>query len=216
MKRSAYKPPTGKYSIVVAIVGGLACTALLFLAVPLSQKLSEFMSPTPEPLPEIEDTPPPPEFVEDTPPEEVEEPEPEPDDFVNQPMDLDLGLEVADIPTGFGNGLDLSISNFALAGDDGPGAGGALDQPPKPVRKPQPVYPQSLLKRKIGGRVQVACVVSDKGDVTSASVRTSSGQSKLDEAAVKAARRWKFKPAIVAGRPSKGSVVIPFNFEVRG
>ena len=215
MGRHVYRPPRGRYSVGVAILAGVVCTMLLFLAIPLSQKLSDFMSPPEPPVVEIDDIAPPPEFVqEEEPPEEVE-PEPEPDDFVEEPTNLDLGLEVADLPTGIGGGIQLSIGNFGLAGDGGGGVSDELDQDPKPVSKPQPTYPRTLLQKGVGGKVQIACTVDKTGAVASASVLKTSGQAALDQAALKAAQRWKFKPAIRQGRPAAGEVIIPFSFEVR-
>lgn len=90
-----------------------------------------------------------------------------------------------------------------------------MDTPPQPTTKFPPQYPSSLLQKKITGKVIVACVVDASGKISGTSIRQSSGQRELDQAALTAVSRWKFKPAQKAGKPVKGSVLVPFNFEIK-
>lgn len=113
----------------------------------------------------------------------------------------------------------MDIPQFGRGGGGGGGQDDlmseGMESPPLPVSKAQPVYPPSLLKKGIGGKVLVACVVDDSGQVVSTSIKMSSGQPDLDKAAVNAVGKWKFKPGLKAGKPMKTTCIVPFNFEVK-
>lgn len=62
-------------------------------------------------------------------------------------------------------------------------------QIPTPKQLP-PVYPEKELRRRIGGTAVVAFTYAADGKVTSATIKTSSGNKNLDAAAVTAVRQW--------------------------
>lgn len=212
--RHVYRPPRGRYSGIFAIIGGVIATLAVFIAIPLSQKLADMTSPAPIAMPEPEAAPPPEMelVVEEPPPEEPEEepPEPPPESAPNLDMALDVELSV-----GPGGGVSLSIPKFAMAGGDDPFGSGDLESPPKPYRKSPPVYPSNLLSKGVGGKVEIACVINASGAISSSKVRKSSGNSSLDQAALKAVRKWKFNPAVRGGKKVKATCVVPFNFEIK-
>lgn len=72
---------------------------------------------------------------------------------------------------------------------------------PEMIYKHQATYPKMAKQAGLTGKVTVMALVDKKGDVKDAKVLKSSGITSLDEAAVKAARKCKFKPAIQNGRP---------------
>ena len=79
------------------------------------------------------------------------------------------------------------------------------------INSPRPPYPyEARSKRITGSGVIIADVDSASGDVTSASVSKSTGSSILDDAAVSAFRRWKFRPGTVS------KVSIPITFTLTG
>ncbi|MBK1833975.1 energy transducer TonB [Roseibacillus ishigakijimensis] len=216
--RHVYQPPRGNrpLNIAAAIVGGLVFTFLVFYVIPLMQKLegkkeevtttmeAAYVEEAPEDF-ELEEEPPPPE----------EEPEPEPElNLETEPMDI------ADIPfdlgAGVGGKMMLNLKpNFEVADDPNALGGGDLDTPPRPTSKPPPRYPGEMLKKKQGGKVLVLVTVDERGVVTNASVKESSGFQALDQAALNAAKRWKFKPGIKGGRKAVMTATIPFNFRVK-
>jgi periplasmic protein TonB len=51
--------------------------------------------------------------------------------------------------------------------------------------------------------------------VVETSIKRSSGLADLDQAAMQALKRWKFKPAIRNGRRAKAHVNQPFKFRVQ-
>ena len=77
---------------------------------------------------------------------------------------------------------------------------------------PQPQYPDELKKKKIRGRVEVQITISEQGLVTAA--EAVSGPSELFAAAVGAAKRARFVPTIISGKPKQINGVINFNFKL--
>jgi TonB family protein len=76
----------------------------------------------------------------------------------------------------------------------------------------KPAYPPAAVPDKLQGQVIVRIVVSETGDVETAEVV--SGNPVLANAAVDAAKQWKFKPYIRNGQPVKAAVKLPFDFAV--
>ncbi|HEX8353066.1 MAG TPA: TonB family protein, partial [Pyrinomonadaceae bacterium] len=60
------------------------------------------------------------------------------------------------------------------------------------------------------GNVTVYLVVNEKGDVES--VQRADGPQQLQQAAAEAARRWKFNPTVVDGRPVRVTGFLSFSF----
>jgi len=80
------------------------------------------------------------------------------------------------------------------------------------IRKVDPVYPTAARSAGQSGAVQVEVLVSERGDVISA--RALSGPAILQNAAVSAARAWKFKASTLGGVPVKTTTTIVFNFKL--
>jgi len=215
LKRHLYKPPKGKLSAVLAIVGGLLATLAVFVAIPISQKLNDLFQNDQAFIPdEVTVEPPESQLEEQAPP--PEEPEEEtPEEMPEESMNLDLGLDLGDLTTGSGGGFLMEIPKFSLKNQDDPLGSGNLDSPPTPISKPPPVYPNTLLGKGVGGRVTVTCTVDASGRVTATRVKQSSGHTELDRAAIDAVNRWKFKPGTKAGKPATATCVVPFSFEVK-
>ena len=97
-----------------------------------------------------------------------------------------------------------------------PGQAGmpAFDTPPEPVEQPAPVYPEAARAAGIVGRTFVTVTIDAAGMVTDAKVTESSGDATLDAAAVEAARKWTFKPAMSGGSPVASTVVLPVEFKL--
>jgi protein TonB len=82
-----------------------------------------------------------------------------------------------------------------------------LDNPP-------PSYP--MLSRRAGeeGRVVLRVLVSPGGRADDVEIRSSSGYSRLDEAARDTVRRWRFVPAKRGDQPVPAWVLIPISFRL--
>lgn len=80
----------------------------------------------------------------------------------------------------------------------------------KATQKVSPTYPVVAKTQRITGVVKVYLVVDEKGAV--ASIERTSGPVVLQQAAMDAARRWKFRPTVVEGQPVRVVGFINFNF----
>ena len=78
------------------------------------------------------------------------------------------------------------------------------------TRRVLPIYPQIARNAAAEGIVRVYVIVDEQGNVSG--IDRSEGPSLLRGAAEDAARRWKFSPTIVAGKPQRLSGFIEFNF----
>jgi len=104
------------------------------------------------------------------------------------------------------------------------GASNPAEPPPKAVRRSpgvvtgsavkrvDPVYPPAAREARLAGVVAVEVTVSEQGNVTSA--RALSGPTLLQNAAVSAARAWKFKASTLGGTPVTTTTTIFFNFKL--
>lgn len=89
----------------------------------------------------------------------------------------------------------------------------ALSDKPKVIRRVEPVYPELAKKAGIEGRVIVKVLINTKGDVEK--VQLLKSHPMLDDAAIAAARKFKFKPGKQRDRFVKVWMTIPFTFRLR-
>jgi len=78
-----------------------------------------------------------------------------------------------------------------------------------------PVYPGMSKKLKEEGTVLLKILVTKEGRVADIEIKNSSGFKRLDDAAVKAIKRWKFNPATQAGAAIDYWYDIDFEFSLR-
>lgn len=83
------------------------------------------------------------------------------------------------------------------------------------ISAPVPVYPELARKRGQEGTVNVRCQVDAHGQVVNVAIAQSSGFRLLDEAALKAVAKWKFKPGRKNGENVAGTVVVPIQFKLQ-
>ena len=87
-------------------------------------------------------------------------------------------------------------------------SGGVLNG--KAIKKPQPRYPPEAKAARAQGTVSVQITVNENGDVVSAVAV--SGHPLLQPAGVEAARKAKFEPTTLCGKPIRLTGVITYNF----
>lgn len=80
------------------------------------------------------------------------------------------------------------------------------------ITKAPSVYPEIAKRAGIQGPVQVQIMISEDGRVLAADVL--SGHILLREAALQAARQWRFRPTILNGVPVPVTGVITFDFQL--
>jgi TonB family protein len=83
---------------------------------------------------------------------------------------------------------------------------------PEMIEVVEPVYPECVKKENCEGKVWVKCLVDKKGVVRKAMVYKPSKYKVLDEAAVAAAPKCKFKPAVQNGQPVAVWITYPVVF----
>lgn len=87
-----------------------------------------------------------------------------------------------------------------------------------PLMRSQPEYPRSALAKRQRGFVEMHLRVGPDGSVLDVTVVRSEPEGVFDESAVKAVRKWKFKPKVVGGQPveTAGKQLIEYNLVDRG
>ena len=86
-----------------------------------------------------------------------------------------------------------------------------IDKPPVVVRSPDPAYPKNTQKVKGQRGVVLKVIVGTDGLVHDVQVIGSLGPG-FDEEAIKAVRRWTFKPASAQGKPVAASINVQMVF----
>jgi len=89
-----------------------------------------------------------------------------------------------------------------------------VEELPQMIYQEKPEYPRLARQAGITGIVWVKALVDKEGNVRRAQVGKSSGTASLDEAAVEAAYKNKFRPGIQNGRPVNCWVTYKVNFEL--
>ena len=87
------------------------------------------------------------------------------------------------------------------------------DEVPEAISRVEPKYPAEAIIRRTQGIVLVAVLVDTAGRVREARIKRSIRG--LDEAALVAARQWRFKPALRQGRPVAMWTGCPVKFSLR-
>ncbi len=78
------------------------------------------------------------------------------------------------------------------------------------AKKVQPTYPAIAKSARATGPVNVQITVNESGEVIDA--RVINGNPLLRDAALQAAKQWKFKPTELSGKPVKVQGIVTFNF----
>ncbi|BCX19273.1 MAG: hypothetical protein KatS3mg117_2955 [Geminicoccaceae bacterium] len=102
-------------------------------------------------------------------------------------------------------------------GGSAAGAEGGGEPPgfaPGSADNPLPRYPTVARRRGIEGTVTLEVKVSASGLAEQVALARSSGSALLDEAALEAVRRWRFRPARRGGEPVPGVVTVPITFRL--
>ncbi|MGC6425437.1 MAG: energy transducer TonB [Akkermansiaceae bacterium] len=214
--RHVYRPPRPNrlLSRVVVVLSGAIFTLFVFVVIPLMQRLdNSFQKEKPDLVANVQVQ----EQEEYVIPDEIEQPEEEVEPPPPEPAEapeVDLAMDLPDLGTGGTGRVNLNLSAglaAAAAGFDE----GEMDAEPTVRSGANPTIPRSALKKlKSRGtaRVIISGMIDERGNVIDASVKQSSGISSLDEAALKAFRRYKFSPAIKGGAKAKARVSQPFTF----
>ena len=86
------------------------------------------------------------------------------------------------------------------------------DAKPKALATPAPEYPPEERSKGIAGTTLLTLTLDAKGIVWEVEVAKSSGNRNLDQAAVNAARQWRFSPRIQGGARIASRIHVPITF----
>ena len=118
---------------------------------------------------------------------------------------------------GFGNGIGKGVGNGNGNGVGGSGGGvfavGNGVSQPTLVSKVDPEYSEEARKAKYNGTVQLSIVVNTDGKAEEIKVVKSVGMG-LDEKAVEAVQKWRFKPGLKSGVAVKTRALVEVNFRL--
>jgi len=115
---------------------------------------------------------------------------------------------------GTGSGLGPGSGGGTGGGVYKGGGSGVTD--PVPTYEAVPVYTGEAMRARIQGAVWVECTVTKAGVCTDTHVvRSLDSKYGLDQEAVTAARKWRFKPGLFQGQPVDVIVLIEIEFRLR-
>lgn len=122
---------------------------------------------------------------------------------------VDLGNETGGTP---------SDAAAVASRDSGVGSSDSTEAPSaiEGAGNPPPRYPVLARQRKEQGRLALRVMVDAGGGVTGLSIVASSGSRLLDEAAIDAVKRWRFRPARRNDSAIPGVVEVPILFRLTG
>jgi protein TonB len=89
------------------------------------------------------------------------------------------------------------------------------DDPPRPITPIKPVYPDIAQEAGIEGQVLIQCFIDKTGRVKETIVIKGVPNTGLDESAVAALRRTRFRPARQRENPVGVWITIPINFKLQ-
>lgn len=173
------------------------------------------------PPPSISNVPPPPSIALSVPVARpsVGVPVPVPDAEISEEQTFATQTELSQMTApvaGEGTASDslfIDPSEFQIEDEPGMDEFVAFEQPPAPIKKVEPKYPDLARKAGVEGRVFVKVLVDREGKVKKAVIY--SGPEIFHEESIAAALQWVFKPAIQRDKPIAVWVALPFLFKLR-
>jgi len=113
---------------------------------------------------------------------------------------------------GSGNGVGFGPGSGAGTGGGVYRIGGGVSAP-VPIFKPEPEYSEEARKAKFQGAVILSIVILPDGSTTNIRVTRPLGLG-LDEKAIEAVQKWKFRPSLKDGKPVAVSANVEVNFRL--
>ncbi len=136
--------------------------------------------------------------VEEVKPEPPKKPEPEPEPQPPAEASVASALEeVKDVPEGLSEEIPVVTEP-------------AFRSTPRP-----PSYPRMARRRNLEGVVLIEVLVDEAGNSQEIKIIESSGHEILDKAALRAVKKWEFKPMVRDGIATLSKVRVPVAFNLR-
>ncbi len=205
---------------VLSHISAFGLALFIFLALPITQLLSEKAAASSHILLDAAAMPPPPAPPPEPPPEEEEVAEEDVPEMEKELQPLDLSqLDVALNP-GVGDALNMgsAILGFGVTPDtiaqmdifelkD-------LDNDPQRMVAVAPIYPFQFKREGISGWVKLIIVINEKGRVIKADVESSSHRE-FEQPGIDAIMQWRFEPGTRNGKPVKVRRLQPISYTLR-
>ena len=219
MSNSVYHPPRLGRIPVGPVAGAAVLAVLIFLALPLTQLLSNLQK-SDKPVRVGDITIPPPDAPPPEPPppeeDEIEEEKPE---LEEEMKPLDISQLDAVLNPGFGDALSIgqAVRGFGMTPDtiaqmeifelkD-------LDNNPRRIFAARPVYPFQFKREGIEGSVRTIIIIDERGNVIDAKIQSTT-HKEFVKPAIDAVLQWKFEPGTRNGKPVKVRRIQPFSFKL--
>ena len=203
------------------VIGTVVATLALFIVLPLMQTISKpptddlFLSEVD--LANAEPPPPSPQAEE---PEPEPKPKERPPELAEEAAPLDLSqLEMAlnpDSSQGWMGSGDFAVKLNTIVSESSDDSADQifsmddLDQKPRAVYQPSPLFTKQL-RRKAPGKVNVIFIVDERGRVIEPRVRSST-DTIFEKPALDAIKRWKFEPGKRSGKAVRFRMLAPITF----
>jgi TonB family protein len=123
-----------------------------------------------------------------------------------------FAMEEIDVPDPEFGAVEIGPELKAETGGEGNPTGRLPYRRPELMMLVPPVYPKDAEKKGIEGTVGLRVLVTKKGTVDKVEVETSSGHDQMDQAAIKAARKTRFRPAVKDGQRVAMWINYPIQF----
>jgi protein TonB len=115
------------------------------------------------------------------------------------------------VPGGVPGGVVGGVEGMV---DDAPIRIGGEVVPPELITKVQPVYPEIARKARVQGVVIVEAIIDKQGNVIEGRILRGLPMG-VSEAAVAAIQRWKYRPAMLNGRPVSVYLTVTVTFTLQ-
>jgi len=92
---------------------------------------------------------------------------------------------------------------------------GDVDEAPVPIFTPPPMYPSKARRRRLESKLTIKMIVTSQGVVQKPTVEHGDNLDIFSEPALKAVKKWRFKPAQLHGKPVAVMVTLPLEFTCR-
>jgi protein TonB len=175
-------------------------------------QVSFYQAPPPPPPP-----PPPPKAAAPVPKPVVQQAAPQP---VVQPVAIPEKPAMPGDGEGVDGGVEGGVEGGVAGGIPGGEPGGVVCGiggevvPPELINRVQPVYPEIARKARVQGVVIIEAIIDKQGYVTESRVLRGLPMG-VSEAAVAAIGRWKYKPAMLNGRPVAVYLTVTVTFTLQ-
>jgi len=88
-----------------------------------------------------------------------------------------------------------------------------VDRDPEAVEQVNPKYPEKAMQDRTEGTVWTKMWIDESGNVVEVKVAKTENEV-FNSAAIEAGKKWKFKPAILNGKPVAVWITVPFRFKL--